>query len=391
MKHTVTFVISVLLLTLATPALSNGPDSSPADIDYLFAWPFTDTAGMAPRGGTTEGPLPVAVTEPTTAWQALQVEGLDKLERDRRAILAMAGAYRVSFDFLETIGFTAGFKPDRPYRSWGTEYVYVIADEPEFISLQHILVMLIEDSDGELSEPIVTKHWRQDWRYEDADLYQHVGHGVWQHVRLEPAEVEGQWTQAVFQVDDSPRYESIGHWQHRPGYSVWQGSETRRPLPRREFSVRDDYNVLLGTNRHTILPTGWTHEQDNLKTVTTENGQLDSDQAFLAREIGINRYQRIEGFDFSAGDQYWQATAEFWALVRAAWDERFAAHQRLELRPSIDDESMIMRLFDMAAEFSQSGQSGQSGNMSMDQLRAAIQAVFERHVSALNGAPTERR
>ncbi len=371
---------SFLALALLLPVLSavaQENDSTEQDgIDYLFAWPFIDTSDMAPRGGTTHGLMPETLEQSSAAWNLLQADGLDKIERDRRAIRAMAGAYRVSFDFLETAGFTPGFVPAKPYRSWGTEYIYVIADEPELISLQHILVMVIEDENGELSEPIVTKHWRQDWRFEDTGLHEHVGHGIWERTTLSDAQADGQWTQAVFQVDDSPRYESWGQWRHFPTRSAWQGSETRRPLPRREFSVRDDYDVLLGSNRHTILPTGWIHEQDNLKAVVYEQGRLDAEQPFVAREIGINRYQLIEGFDFSAGDDYWQATAGFWSLVRDAWSRRFEAHDRIHFSPKVDDQSMMMTLFGMASDVAA------GAPFERERYCGEVESVFERHVQA---------
>jgi hypothetical protein len=44
---------------------------------------------------------------------------------------------------------------------------------------------------------------------------------------------------------------------------------------------------MIGTNIQTITPTGWVHEQNN-KKVITEN------QAVLAKEIGIARYERIK-------------------------------------------------------------------------------------------------
>ncbi|MDZ7790186.1 MAG: DUF6607 family protein [Xanthomonadales bacterium] len=366
--------LGLTLLAVASAGLAYEQEPSKEGVSYVFSWPFIDTADMAPRGGTTTGPEPEEVTEPTEAWTSLQAEGLDKVERDRRAILAMAGAYRASFDFLETVGFTPGFVPSKPYRSWGTEYVYVVADEPEFISLQHILVMVVEQEDGSLSEPFVTKHWRQDWRYEDTDLHEYVGHGTWERTTLSEAEADGRWTQAVFQVDDSPRYESHGEWKHHPTHSVWQGSETRRPLPRREFSVRDDYNVLVGRNRHTILPTGWIHEQDNLKAVTDESGELNPEQPYVAREMGVNRYQRITGFDFSPGDEYWQATAAFWALVRQAWAQRFEAHDRIRFEAEVDGESMMMTLFGMAEEIAEKGE------FDAETARADIAALFDTHV-----------
>ncbi|MEN1729566.1 MAG: DUF6607 family protein, partial [Pseudomonadota bacterium] len=94
-------------------------------VSYLFAWPFIETDGMSPRGGTTRAPIPEPVNDVSAAWMALQEPGLTAQERDRRAILAMAGEYRVSFDFLETVGFEPGFEPAKPYRSWGTEFVEV--------------------------------------------------------------------------------------------------------------------------------------------------------------------------------------------------------------------------------------------------------------------------
>src|SRR5690606_34630304 len=119
-------------------------------------------------------------------------------------------------------------------------------------------------------------------------------------------EARGKWSQAVFQVDDSPRYEAIGAWRHEGGVSSWLSDETWRPLPRREFSVRDDYQVLVGSNRHTITPDGWVHEEDNLKVALDDNGDYAGEQAVLAREAGLNRYQLIDDHDWSAGDAYWE-------------------------------------------------------------------------------------
>ena len=45
---------------------------------------------------------------------------------------------------------------------------------------------------------------------------------------------------------------AFGRWEHFGNVSTWLSSTTWRPLPRREFSVRKDYDVLVGTNRHTI-------------------------------------------------------------------------------------------------------------------------------------------
>ena len=363
-------------LLLAATAAAAAEESADADeARYIFGWPFIDTTEMSPRGGTTEGPEVTVDTTPSAAWRKLGAEGLDKRERDRRAILAMAGPYRASFDFLETVGFSAGFEPARPFRSWGTEYVYVVADEPDFVSLQHIMVMVFRQDDGTLSEPMVIKHWRQDWRYEDTVMHVYAGVRRWQEVRLDEEAVEGTWTQAVYQVDDSPRYESFGEWVHTDGYSLWESAETWRPLPRREFSVRDDYDVLIGTNRHTILPDGWVHEEDNRKVVleSADGGSAAADS--LAREAGVNRYQRIRGYDWSAGDRYWTRTAPFWREVRQIWRALLQEHDELTIRKRVDGESLVMSLFSLA-------ESSTSGDFDRQATRAEVEALLERYVSA---------
>ncbi|WP_116367807.1 DUF6607 family protein [Parahaliea mediterranea] len=317
---------------------------APRQRQYTYAWPYAVDGDMAPRGGTSTGAAVTLIKAPSTAWQALQEDGLNAKARDRRAILAMAGPYRASFDFLETVGFLPGYTPPRPYQSWGTEYVYVVADEEDFISLQHIMVMQFEMPDGTASEPMVIKHWRQDWRYQDTLLNVFIGDGTWEQRTLGKDEVAGSWTQAVFQVDDSPRYEGIGRWHHAGGYSSWQSDTTWRPLPRREFSVRSDYQALAGTNRHTITPTGWVQEEDNLKLVLASPGEPAA-QPYLAREAGFNRYERIADHDFSAGDAYWQRTGPFWADVRQAWDRLLADNARLTLRKDVDGEPLFSVMF----------------------------------------------
>ncbi len=129
----------------------------------------------APRGGTTKGAPVTLDLEPSKAWKDLRADGISAQERDRRAILAMAGTYRVTFDFLEVVPFDTQDKPNAPYQSWGTEKVYVDSDDGKNISLVHILEMRIVQKDGSISEPMVTKHWRQDWQYEPTHIVEYRG------------------------------------------------------------------------------------------------------------------------------------------------------------------------------------------------------------------------
>src|SRR5688572_20887940 len=218
---------------LAAEATSSPP--KPAGHRYTFSWPLDDPTALKPRGGTTQGPEVTLDTSDSPQWRALQEPNLAPYERDRRAILAMAGTYRVAFDFLEIVPFVGDTRAKAPYQSWGTEKVYVDRDERNFISLVHILEMRIKKPDGSLIGPMVTKHWRQDWRYEPDSLVEYKGRDQWQRRKLSPQEAKGQWVQSVYQVDESPRYASIGRWQHTESFSTWVSADTWRPLPRREW------------------------------------------------------------------------------------------------------------------------------------------------------------
>jgi len=136
--------------------------------------------------------------------------------------------------------------------------------------------------------------------------------------------------------------------KHFGNLSTWRSSTTWRPLPRREFSVRQDYQVLIGTNRHTVTPTGWVQEEDNLKVVLDERGRPIAADPVLAQEIGLNRYERLADFDDVAGRRYRERTDAFWQEVRAAWADVVAHHDRFMLRAAPDQGQLFTPLFDYA-------------------------------------------
>ena len=115
--------------------------------------------------------------------------------------------------------------------------------------------------------------------------------------------------------------------------------------------MRADYQVLEGRNRHTILPTGWLHEQDNLKKALKPAGSAGLDPTadpvlpYLARESGVDRYDLIRGFDFTAGDAYWESTGPFWAKVRARWDRLLGGAPRLAISDSCRGEPAFAAFF----------------------------------------------
>ena len=339
-------LLTAALLPLAVHAYEPGSPEAGKTSLYTFAWPIGEGM-LKPRGGSTKGAEATLDREPAQEWQRLHAAGLSDFERDRRAILAMAGPYRVSFDFLEVARFDPALKPDAPYQSWGTEYVFVSEDRNDFIALQHILVMRMQQQDGGESEPFVTRHWRQEWRYQGDTALAYQGANTWVLGKIPQDQRRGAWVQSVYQVDDSPRYAASGRWQHSNSFSTWISDETWRPLPRREWSVRDDYQVLLGTNRHSITPTGWIQEENNLKLALDESGKPREAMPYLAREYGVARYERIKDFDFGAGQEYFQKTEPFWAEVRAAWREIFQ-RGRFKLVKPVDQGQLFVPFFEYA-------------------------------------------
>ncbi|MDJ0837636.1 MAG: hypothetical protein QNK37_14065 [Acidobacteriota bacterium] len=262
--------------------------------------------------------------------------GEGKFEKDRKAVLAMAGAYVVDFHFHETVGFVPGYDLKPAKDSAGMEIVIVVEDTPKRIVLQHIL----QTSRG------IVKHWRQDWEYESTVMWEYQKDNVWTKRTLSKDEVKGKWTQRVYQVDDSPRYESIGAWTHIGNLSQWESALTRRPLPRREYTTRDDYNVMMAKNRHALTPTGWVHEQDNYKLHIDEDGG----EKVIAREFGLNTYDHANEDKLSEAVAWWQENSRVWKDVRSVWTELFKREERIALAEQIEDKALYRHIFAMARE-----------------------------------------
>ena len=226
----------------------------------------------------------------------------------------MAGTYEIDFHFRETVAIAPDYeiKP-KPYDASATEIVVVVEDTPERIILQHLLVVNSEED-----EPRVIKHWGQVWTWQDTHILDYSGEdGIheWKTVTLSAEEAAGTWSQLVTQTDDTPRYEGYGRWIHQRGESYWESSLTRRPLPRREYTKRDDYDYLLVTNRQALTKDGWVHMQDNRKVV--DRG--DEPSKVLTYEIGLNTYTVSDSEHAAMALNWWKKHGPFWDDVRDFW------------------------------------------------------------------------
>lgn len=269
-------------------------------------------------------------------FSTLSVFSQKKKKKDIAAIKKMCGCYEVGFNFAETFNFSkdSTYKPSKTKRMKALEWAQLVKEDKNKIVIQHLLVV------GNPEKQMVIKHWRQDWLYQNQDLYTYNGDNNWKYQQLPKNAVKGQWTQKVYQVDDSPRYEGSASWVHVDGKSFWE-NRTDAPLPRREYTTRADYNVTVRGNRHEITKDGWVHDQNNDKVIR-ETGKED---VLLAQEKGYNTYKRVDDSKCKVAADWWQKNHSKWQLVRTKWDEVFARHKDLSLHAKVKNKNLYKYLF----------------------------------------------
>lgn len=262
----------------------------------------------------------------------------DSKKEDMKAIKSMCGCYEVKFNFTETFEYskdTANYKASATKHESALEWIELIEDKPNKLSLQHLLIVGPGEND-------LVKHWRQDWLYENTNLYSFYKDNSWKFINLPNQNVKGQWTQKVFQVDDSPRYEGSASWVHVDGKNHWM-NVTDAPLPRREQTKRKDYNVLNRRNIHEITTTGWNHEQDNKKLIRDADGK----DTLLAEEKGFDVYTKVEDSKCIIAQNWWKNNKELWVKVRSKWEKVYGANKDLALQNKVNKKSLFSVLFDL--------------------------------------------
>ena len=259
-----------------------------------------------------------------------------KKEKDWTSIKSMCGCYEVNFNFAETFSYSkdSTYQPSKNKYDKALEWVQLVDSNEDFVSMQHLLIV------GDVLKPYVIKHWRQDWMYENNDSYHYAIDNTWSYKYTNSSEVTGQWTQRVFQVDDSPRYEGSATWVHVDGRSFWSSSADA-PLPRREITKRQDYNVTLRRNHHEIFDWGWSHDQDNDKLIR----EGDKKDIVLAQEKGYNTYRKVKNERCVAAQVFWEDNKGVWALVRKQWDAIFSMRQNIQLKNTVQGKRLFQYLF----------------------------------------------
>jgi hypothetical protein len=251
---------------------------------------------------------------------------------EREAIKEMCGCFEVDFKYAETFAHQEDYEFYDPYEASALELVIMEEESPTKMVLQHLLV---------INDTMFIKHWRQDWEYEPKRLFTFQGNDTWESSRLKSKDTRGQWSQEVYQVDDSPRYSGTATWFLADGKKVWENT-SNAPLPRREYTKRSDYQIMRRTNGHVIEDWGWTHEQDNEKVALVAKGEK-----LISEEKGRNTYRRTDSERCTKAIDWWESRRAFWKLVREDWDEYLSQSRTFHIKPKVDNKRMYKKMYDL--------------------------------------------
>lgn len=279
-------------------------------------------------------------------------------ELERELIKSMAGNYKVSFKFAETFSPIKDYEYGERHFSQAKEIAFIIEDSTDKISIQHLLIVGNH----------IIKHWRQDWEYENQEIFTLVKNHHWKKVRLSKEQVEGTWTQKVYQVDDCPRYQGYGTWVHVDGRHFWE-STADAALPRREISTagRTDYNILRRHSHIELFQDGsWLLEQDNEKIMRSEDNR---EETLICLEKGLERFTP-KSYDTTKTMHWWNERKAFWIDVRRIWSHIMDTQEEIKIT---EDEKLYMGQFDLADQFS-------GDNYRQTEAVDAIKSLLAKHV-----------
>lgn len=280
-------------------------------------------------------------------------------DKGKEAILNMAGCYNVSFRFEEVESLDPNYEiKEEVYETKAKELIYLdYADESE-ISLQHVLFF----------PGMKIKHWRQVWNKYAEFEFNFKGQNTWKKHSL----FSGEWTQRVYQVDDSPRYECSADWIHFENESKWE-CQTWSPLPRREYTKRNDYQILDRLNTVIVKDNGWSHLQDNTKLKQSNDRQNIYP---IAREKGVNTYTKIEDKECAEALSWWEENKRVWYIVQSEWNNIYNSFDVINLKEKVNNKKLWQKLFSFAQT--------NSKNYDEDYLRKEAKIIIYQWLNILD-------
>jgi len=279
----------------------------------------------------------------------------------KEVVNKLCGCFEVEFKYAETFSPVADYKyHEREDINGGVELSLPIEVSDKKIVIQHLLV---------ITDSMIVKHWREEWTYENPVLWVYKGDKTWAKTTVPADQVKGKWTQTVWEVADEPRYQGYSQFVKLDGKTIWQNT-TDAPLPRREYSVRSDYNILKRTNRLNITDSGYLHEQDNEKIIRSTTGDK-----LLVQEKGLNSYKKVDDKKCNAAKFYWEKNKIFWGKVRQTWSDYINKQSVISLKTKVGGKVLHEYLMELAKDYA----SKKVSDADIDgQIRADIQ-MFMGH------------
>ena len=294
---------------LCAPLFANDtPPASPPR--YTFSWPL-DGGGLMPRGGTTKGP---AVTLDQAAnrrrGKRLQEKGLSDARarpprdsRDGRHVsrdVRFPGSHAVrragqTEGAVPVVGHGEGLRRQRHRASSSASCTF---SRCASCSRTARSASRWSRSTGGRTGPTSRRH-----------IVEYKGK---RSLGAPPARSDaggrGAWLQTVYQVDESPRYASLGQLAaHRQLFELAERRDVASAAAARVERARR----LPGAGRHESphdladrLGSGREQPQGSRDAAR----ELDSSRPYVAREYGVARYERIRDADFAAADRYYERT-----------------------------------------------------------------------------------
>ena len=156
---------------------------------------------------------------------------------------------------------------------------------------------------------------------------------------------------------------------HVDGKHQWQ-SNSDSPLPRREYTERDDYNVLHRGNTLYLTKTGWMFEQDNKKIIRSEGGDK-----LLAMEKGLEEFVKVDPKSFGYAQTWWKEQEKFWKDARETWDAVFTENNVIKLSPKVDNKLLYEQFFALG---NQSVKENWDSTKNKDGIKKIILAYLEK-------------
>lgn len=256
---------------------------------------------------------------------AASSQAMAQQQSDIANIEKLCGCYSVNFRYAETFSPSESYKYHDREEMNAVELVLPVEKSDKKYVLQHLLV---------INDSIVIKHWREEWLYESPVIYEYTGDRVWTKKTLAADAVKNKWTQTVWEVSDEPRYQGISPWIINDGKTYWE-STADAPLPRREYTVRSDYNVMKRHNRIILTDNGYVHEQDNDKIL--REGKTEK---LIAQEKGYNSYFKMDDTECKAAEEWWKKNEQFWTVIRHEWEKRISDADVVKLHAKADDQML---------------------------------------------------